>query len=82
MTDVKQLLLTIVEPLVTHPEDIKLEIAESHDFVEYNLSVNPDDIGRIIGKQGRVAKAIRTIVYSVRVSGPKKVRLNILDGSK
>ncbi|MGO3604791.1 MAG: KH domain-containing protein, partial [Enterococcus malodoratus] len=36
--------------------------------------------GRIIGKQGRVAKAIRTIVYSVRTNGPKKVRLNIVDG--
>ncbi|MDU1982908.1 MAG: KH domain-containing protein, partial [Enterococcus casseliflavus] len=40
----------------------------------------PEDIGRIIGKQGRVAKAIRTIVYSVRTNGPKKVRLNIIDG--
>lgn len=79
MTDVKELVLTIVRPLVSHPEQVTLEIVESKDFYEYNLSVHPDDIGRIIGKQGRVAKAIRTIVYSVRVKGPKKVRLNILD---
>ncbi|XUD03692.1 KH domain-containing protein [Enterococcus sp. AZ177] len=80
MTDVKELVLTIVRPLVSQPELVNLEIAESDDFIEYNLTVSPEDIGRIIGKQGRVAKAIRTIVYSVRVEGPKKVRLNIVDG--
>lgn len=80
MTEVKELVLTIVRPLVSQPEQIELTIEESADFLEYNLSVSPEDIGRIIGKQGRVAKAIRTIVYSVRVEGPKKVRLNIVDG--
>ncbi|ALS00583.1 RNA-binding protein [Enterococcus silesiacus] len=80
MTDVKELVLTIVRPLVSQPELVKLEIEESDVFLEYNLTVSPEDIGRIIGKQGRVAKAIRTIVYSVRVDGPKKVRLNIVDG--
>lgn len=80
MTDVKELVLTIVSPLVSHPDHVELAIVESDDFMEYNLSVHPDDIGRIIGKQGRVAKAIRTIVYSVRLEGTKKVRLNILDG--
>ena len=79
MTDLRDLVLTIVRPLVTHPDAVKLEIEESHDFMEYNLTVAPEDIGRDIGKQGRVAKAIRTIVYGVRTEGPKKVRLNILD---
>lgn len=79
MKDLTDLVLTIVRPLVTQPDQISLEIVESDDFFEYNLSVAPEDIGRIIGKQGRVAKAIRTIVYGVRTEGPKKVRLNILD---
>lgn len=81
MTDVKELILTIVTPLVTHPEDIVIQMEETKDYMEYHLSVHPDDIGRVIGKQGRVAKAIRTVVYSVRINGPKKVRLTILDGS-
>ena len=80
MQDLSKLVLTIVRPLVTKPDEVKLEINESKDFFEYNLTVAPEDIGRIIGKQGRVAKAIRTIVYSVRTDGPKKVRLNIVDG--
>ena len=80
MTDVKELVLTIVRPLVSQPEQVKLEIEESESFLEYNLSVSPEDIGRVIGKQGRVAKAIRTLVYSVRLENSKKVRLNIIDG--
>jgi len=78
--DVKELVLSIVHPLVTKPEKVSLEVADGDEFLEYNLSVDPQDIGRVIGKQGRVAKAIRTIVYSVRVKGNKKVRLNIVDG--
>ena len=82
MKDLKDLVLTIVRPLVTQPDQVQLEITESSEFYEYNLTVAPEDIGRIIGKQGRGAKAIRTIVYGVRVNGPKKVRLNILDGKE
>ena len=80
MKDLKELVLTIVRPLVAQPDQVVLEVVESEDFYEYNLTVAPEDIGRIIGKQGSVAKAIRTIVYGVRTEGPKKVRLNILDG--
>lgn len=82
MTDLRDLVLTIVRPLVTNPDQVNLEVVESDDFFEYNLTVAPEDIGRIIGKQGRVAKAIRTIVYGVRTEGLKKVRLNILDGKE
>lgn len=80
MKDLQELVLTIVRPLVTQPEKVSLDIVESDRFYEYNLKVAPEDIGRIIGKQGRVVKAIRTIVYGVRTEGPKKVRLNIVDG--
>lgn len=80
MKDLKELVLTIVRPLVSQPNQVLLDVVETEEFYEYNLTVAPEDIGRIIGKQGRVAKAIRTIVYGVRTEGPKKVRLNILDG--
>lgn len=79
MTDVKELIVTIVQPLVTYPDDIKVTVHETERFHEYDLHVNHEDIGRIIGKQGRVAQAIRTIVYSVKVPGNKRVRLNIIE---
>ena len=79
MTDVKELIIAIVQPLVEHPNDVKLTEHETERFMEFDLQVNPSDIGRIIGKQGRVAQSIRTIVYSVKTPSQKRVRLNIVD---
>ncbi|MDN6626821.1 MAG: KH domain-containing protein [Pisciglobus halotolerans] len=79
MKDMKELILTLIRPLVSYPEELALEIVESDEFYEYHVSLHPKDIGRVIGKQGRVATAIRTIVYSVKVKGPKRVRLTIVD---
>ncbi|SEM66524.1 hypothetical protein SAMN05216431_10684 [Ligilactobacillus sp. WC1T17] len=77
--DVKQLIVTIVEPLVAKPEAIKIETNQDAHFLNFNLAVAPEDVGRVIGKHGRVAQAIRTIVYSVRVDDSLRVRLNIVD---
>ena len=72
--DVKELVLTIVKPLVTQPDEVSLEIIEGEEFMEYHLKVADGDIGRIIGRQGRINQAIRTVVYFVPVEGIK-VRL-------
>ena len=73
-SDVKDLVLTIVKPLVTQPDAVSLEITDGEEFTEYHLNVAESDIGRIIGRQGRIIQAIRTVVYFVPVEG-KKVRL-------
>ncbi|AYC29219.1 KH domain-containing protein [Paenisporosarcina cavernae] len=76
----KQLIETIVKPLVDYPEDVRIEMDESPNRIVYKLSVNPEDMGKVIGKQGRVAKAIRTIVYSAASSHhQKKTYVDILD---
>ncbi|WP_282674743.1 KH domain-containing protein, partial [Lactococcus cremoris] len=54
--------------------EVSLEIIEGEEFMEYHLKVADGDIGRIIGRQGRIIQAIRTVVYFVPVEG-KKVRL-------
>ncbi|AMB95414.1 KH domain-containing protein [Aerococcus urinae] len=77
MPDIENLLMTIIQPLVSYPEDIQLEVSDGDEFLEYHLMVHPDDVGRVIGKRGRVANAIRTILYSVRVKGHRRVRLTI-----
>lgn len=79
MTDMTQFITAIVSPLINNPEEISLQMEETDDFYEYLLSVHPDDVGRIIGRRGRIAKSIRTIVYSVRNADPKRVRLTIQD---
>ncbi|MBM7705385.1 KH domain-containing protein [Chryseomicrobium aureum] len=76
----KQLIETIVTPLVDHPESIEIQEQVSGNRVVYKLSVHPEDMGKVIGKQGRVAKAIRTIVYSAASSHQsKRVFVDILD---
>ena len=47
--------------LVTHPEDFRLESSTDGDFDQYSITVHPDDFGQIIGRQGRTARALRTV---------------------
>ncbi|WP_144509278.1 KH domain-containing protein [Bacillus sp. FJAT-22090] len=68
----KQLIEAIVKPLVDYPDKVQVEIEENVNRIVYKLSVHPEDMGKVIGKQGRVAKAIRTIVYSAAGSHQKK----------
>ena len=72
--EVQELVLTIVKPLTTEPDLVHINIIDGDEFVEFHLHVAEHDMGRIIGKQGRIIQAIRTIVYSVPVEG-KKIRL-------
>lgn len=76
----EQLIETIVKPLVDFPDEVSVTTDESANRIVYKLSVNPSDIGKIIGKQGSVAKAIRAIVYSAASSHRmKKTYVDILD---
>ena len=73
----KELIETIVKPLVDFPEDVRIDVVEDDYRVTYQLSVNKTDMGKVIGKQGRVAKAIRTVVYAAGSSQQKKIFLEI-----
>jgi uncharacterized protein len=73
----KQLIETIVKPLVDFPDDVQVSVSEEDQRVTYHLSVNKSDMGKVIGKQGRVAKAIRTVVYAAGASEQKKLFLEI-----
>lgn len=82
MPNVEQLLLAMVTPLAEHPQEMTVRIEETAEFMEYHLVLHPEDIGRVIGRQGRVAHAIRTILYSVKDRGDKRVRLIIDEDHK
>ncbi|MED3660373.1 KH domain-containing protein [Ureibacillus sp. FSL K6-8385] len=75
----QKLIEAIVKPLVDYPEDVRVEIDENTSRIVYKLSVNPADRGKVIGKHGRVAKAIRTIVNSASGHHKKKTFVDILD---
>ncbi|EAD4551241.1 KH domain-containing protein [Listeria monocytogenes] len=75
----EELILSIVKPLVDHPEDVVITPEETDTSLTYKLSVSKEDMGRVIGKQGRIAKAIRTLVYVVGSKNDKKIRLEIIE---
>lgn len=76
MDTIENLIIAIVKPLISQPDKLIIKIEDTPEFMEYHLNLDPQDIGRIIGKKGRTITAIRAIVYSVPTSG-KKVRLVI-----
>lgn len=75
----KELIVAIVTPLVDFPDDVHVSVHEDESRETYLLSVNKNDMGKVIGKQGRVAKAIRTVVYAASSNRKKKVYLEIED---
>lgn len=79
MKDMQSFIHALVEPLVSNPDAIEINCVETDEFYDYHLSVDPEDVGRVIGKRGRIARAMRTILYSIHVDGPKRVRLTIND---
>jgi predicted RNA-binding protein YlqC (UPF0109 family) len=75
----KELIETIVKPLVDFPDEVAIHVAEEDNRITYLLSVNKNDIGKVIGKQGRVARAIRTVVYAAGSLHQKKLIVEISD---
>lgn len=74
----KQLIETIVQPLVDYPDDIQVEKREESNKIVYHLTVNEADVGKVIGKNGRIAKAVRTLVYSADSNEKKRIYLDIM----
>ena len=74
----KQLLEHIAKALVDNPEQVDVQIVESERLVILELRVAEDDMGKVIGKQGRIAKAIRTVVNAAAVKENKRVVVEIV----
>ena len=75
----KELLLYIARSLVDHPEQVTVtEVGEGEDLT-LELRVAPEDMGKVIGRQGRIAKEIRTVVQSYAQRTSVKVSVDIVD---
>ncbi|AVX20484.1 MULTISPECIES: KH domain-containing protein [Carboxydocella] len=74
----KELVETLAKALVEQPDQVTVLLKEDGDEINISLSVAPDDMGKIIGKQGRIAKALRTVVKAAATREGKKVNLDIL----
>ena len=77
--NLKDILSYIVENLVEDLSAISIEAVEQDDTITFQLKVAESDMGKVIGRQGRIAKEIRTILKSAGLKEHKKVLVDILD---
>ena len=75
----KELLELIAKGLVDNPDDVSVTVDEADDrgVIVYHLHVAESDMGRVIGKQGRIAKAIRTVVKARATKDGERVQVDI-----
>ena len=75
----EELVRFIAKNLVDEPDSVKVESREEGDTVVISLSVAQSDMGKVIGRQGRIAKAIRTVVKAASVREDKKYMVDIVE---
>lgn len=73
----KEIVEVIAKSLVDHPESVCVEEREEGNEVFLDLHVEEDDMGKVIGRQGRIAKALRTVVKAAATRENKKVSVEI-----
>ncbi len=74
----KELVSAIAKSLVEHPEAVEVSEIETNGTTVIQLRVASDDMGKVIGKQGRIAKAIRTVVKAAATKANAKVVVEIV----
>jgi predicted RNA-binding protein YlqC (UPF0109 family) len=75
----KDLLEYLAKSLVDNPAEVRVLVTETDTTVLLELSVDKDDVGKVIGKQGRIARALRTIIKASAVRDGKRVVVEIVD---
>ena len=75
----KDLVEIIAKSLVDNPDEVRVNEVQGEQDLILKLRVAPEDMGKVIGKQGRVAKAIRTVVKAAALNENQKVVVEIID---
>jgi len=75
----KELLEMIAKALVDHPEEVEVRSVEGQHVIVLELCVHPEDLGQVIGRYGRTAEALRTILGAAGRKLHKRVTVEILD---
>jgi predicted RNA-binding protein YlqC (UPF0109 family) len=79
MLSLKEILLNLARAIVDHPDDVVVVEQEENNDVTLTLSVHADDMGMVIGRHGRIAKAIRSVMKAAAGNCGKKVNVEIKD---
>ncbi len=77
MADLQTTLHDIAAAIVDSPDEVKVSTEETDESIVLTLNVAPDDMGMVIGRHGRIAKAIRTVIKAASASTGKRVTVDI-----
>lgn len=75
----QELVTFVAKSLVDHPDQVVVHETEGPEAIILELNVAPEDMGKVIGRQGRIAKEIRTIIKAVSQRDGKRVTVDIVD---
>jgi predicted RNA-binding protein YlqC (UPF0109 family) len=75
----RELVEAIAKALVDHPEEVQVKAVDGEQVTVLELRVHPTDLGKVIGRQGRTAKSIRTILGAAGMKMRKRLSLEILE---
>ena len=75
----KELVEAIARALVDHPDEVKVNSVDGSQVIVLELRVHPEDLGKVIGRQGRTAKAMRTLLGAAGMKVHKRFTLEILE---
>ncbi len=78
----KELLEYIVKNLVANPEDVEIREVQVENRLVLKLKVNKQDMGRIIGKEGRIIRSIREIIYAYAMKDNQKISVDVEENNK
>jgi len=73
----KDLVLQLTKALVDHPNEVEIVKTERNNHTLFEITVNQDDVGKVIGKQGRIIKAIRTVVKACAIRDDVKISVEL-----
>lgn len=77
MINLQETLLDVAKAIVDSPDEVKVEMVEDERTITLTLTVAPDDMGMVIGRHGKIAKAIRTVIKAASAGTGKKVNVDI-----
>ena len=75
----KELVEAIAKALVDHPDEVRVKTVDGQQTTVLELRVHPEDLGKVIGRQGRTAKAVRTLLGAAGMKLRKRYSLEILE---
>lgn len=75
----KEMLEIIIKNLVANPDQVEIAESQKENVITFSVKVDPSDMGKVIGKQGRIAKAIRTVAKAIATKEDKKVNIEFVE---